>query len=214
MGKIYLKTGKNAFIGWIFLLIITFWISVQLRPEIVHLKTKTTPQNVSISSQLTNLPDKLCFLWTSTRDNKSRRSTNAINLRYGLQFKTNQTLLHFVLLILLAGDIATNPGPQSNDQRWLSFNAQSLRSFNKKVDGTFSSNLTSFQDLVDSENLDVISVTETWLNDSVSDHEILPTHYNIIRKDRPSKKRGGGVLLALREGIKFNTVTTGTWSDQ
>ena len=48
----------------------------------------------------------------------------------------------------------------------------------------------------------------------MSDHEILPTHYNIIRKDRPSQKRGGGVLLALGERIEFNTVTTGAWSDQ
>ena len=45
-----------------------------------------------------------------------------------LQFKTKQKLLDFVLLILLAGDIATNPEPQ----HWLSFNAQSLRSLNKK----------------------------------------------------------------------------------
>ena len=53
-----------------------------------------------------------------------RRSTRAINLRYSLQFKSNQKLLHCMLLILLAGDIATNPGPQSKAQRWLSFNAQ------------------------------------------------------------------------------------------
>ena len=28
--------------------------------------------------------------------------------------------------------------------------------------------------------------------------------YNIIRKDRPGKKRGGGVLIALREKIPYN----------
>ena len=44
----------------------------------------------------------------------------------------------------------------------------------------------------------------------MNDHEILPTDYNIIRKDRPSNKRGGGVLLALREGIEFEKVTLGT----
>ena len=30
--------------------------------------------------------------------------------------------------------------------------------------------------------------------------------YNIIRKDRPGKKRGGGVLIALRENIPYNIV--------
>ena len=77
---------------------------------------------------------------------------------------------------------------------------------NKRKDGTFVSNLKSFQDLVYAENLDIVSVTETWLNDNVSDHEILPSGYNIIRKDRPSNKRGGGVLLALRNGIQYNRV--------
>jgi hypothetical protein len=62
--------------------------------------------------------------------------------------------------------------------------------------------------------LDVISVTETWLNDNVSNNEIFPSGYNIIRKDRPSNKRGGGVLLALREGIQYNRVNSGSWSDQ
>ena len=118
---------------------------------------------------------------------------------------------------LLSGDIATNPGPVINGQpsvhNFLSFNAQSLRSMNKRKDGTFVSNLKSFQDLVYAENLDIVSVTETWLNDNVSDHEILPSGYNIIRKDRPSNKRGGSVLLALRNGIQYNRVSSGTWSD-
>ena len=121
MGKIYLKTKQTAGNGWFFLLTITLclWLSIRLRPELVHLNTKTAPQNICISSQLTNLPDRLCFLWTSTRDNKMRRSTRAINLRYSLQFKSNQKLLHCMLLILLVGDIATKPGSQSKAQRWL-----------------------------------------------------------------------------------------------
>jgi hypothetical protein len=143
------------------------------------------------------------------------RSTIDINLRYSLQLQIKQKPLHIFLCILLAGDIATNPGPvaMSKTQRCLSFNAQSLRSFNKRQDGTFTSNLKSFQDLVYAENLDVISVTETWLSDNVSDNEILPSGYNIIRKDKPSNKHGGGVLLALREGIQYNRVNSGSWSD-
>ena len=176
----------NVAAGVLFFLL-TLWLSMRSKPEISYLNTKSAPENVLISSELTTLPDKLCFLWTSTRDNMLRRSTMDINLRYSLQLQIKQKPLHVFLCILLAGDIATNPGPvaMSKTQRCLSFNAQSLRSVNKRQDGTFTSNLKSFQDLVYAENLDVISVTETWLNDNVSNNEILPSGYNIIRKDRP-----------------------------
>ena len=125
------------------------------------------------------------------------------NHRYGLQFNIANSNLHLLLCILLAGDIATNPGPACNSTslRCLSFNAQSLGSHNFTT-----SNLKSFQDLVYGENLDVITITETWLNDKIFDNEILPNGYNIIRKDRPGKKRGGGVLIALRENIPYNIV--------
>ena len=107
------------------------------------------------------------------------------------------------MCILLAGDIATNPGPacSSTSLRCLSFNAQSLGSHNSTT-----SKLKSFQDLVYGETLDVITITETWLNDKIFDNEILPNGYNIIRKDRSGKKRGGGVLIALRENIPYNIV--------
>ncbi len=80
------------------------------------------------------------------------------------------------LLILLAGDVATNPGPSSckNNICCLSFNARSLCSFNNLSDGMLVSNLMSFQNLVYGENLDLIAVTERWLKDNISDNEILP----------------------------------------
>ena len=36
------------------------------------------------------------------------------------------------------------------------------------------SNLTAFQNFVYHEDLDIVCVTETWLNDSIRDSEILP----------------------------------------
>ena len=47
-------------------------------------------------------------------------------------------------------------------------------------------NLKSFQDMVYAEELDMILLTETWLNENVSDNEILPSGFNILRKDRPA----------------------------
>lgn len=47
---------------------------------------------------------------------------------------------------------------------------------------------------------DVIAVTETWLNASISDSEILNQNYQIYRRDG-CEKTGGGVLLIIRSNI-------------
>ncbi|XP_068714326.1 uncharacterized protein [Montipora foliosa] len=62
-------------------------------------------------------------------------------------------------------------------------NARSLR--NKLLD---------FQSVVYAGKFDIVTVSETWLDDTVFDHEILPTGYTIFR-------RGGGVLMAFKSDI-------------
>jgi hypothetical protein len=46
------------------------------------------------------------------------------NHRYGLQFNIANSNLHLLLCILLAGDIATNPGPACLQLNWNSFSKQ------------------------------------------------------------------------------------------
>ena len=53
--------------------------------------------------------------------------------------------------------------------------------------------------MVATKELDIIAITETWLNPEIMDQEILSSDYNIYRRDRLGK--GGGVLLALRDNI-------------
>ena len=66
----------------------------------------------------------------------------------------NRQLFHVFLLILLAGDVATNPGPRTEPTlHCLSFNAQSIRS---STNVSFMNNLKSFQDMVYAEELDMI----------------------------------------------------------
>ncbi len=77
-----------------------------------------------------------------------------------------------------------------------------------------SSKTLSFQHFLYAENLDIVAVTETWLNCNVSDNEVLPSGYKIVRKDRPSDKPGGGVLLALRDSLEYNAIASDVWSDQ
>ena len=56
-----------------------------------------------------------------------------------------------------------------------------------------------FQSVVYTKNFDIICVTETWLNNTVFNNEILPTSYTIYRKDRAN--RGGGFLIASNNSI-------------
>ena len=48
----------------------------------------------------------------------------------------------------------------------------------------------------------VIGITETWLDHSVTDHEIIIPYYTVIRKDR--NREGGGVCMYIRTDLAFN----------
>lgn len=50
-------------------------------------------------------------------------------------------------------------------------------------------------------NPDIVIVTETWLRPEISDCEIIPPAYNMIRKDRD--KRGGGVAIIFKEKLRL-----------
>ena len=51
--------------------------------------------------------------------------------------------------------------------------------------------------------IDVLALTETWLDDSVLHTELCPQHcgFSIVRKDR--NRHGGGVAVLLADNIRF-----------
>ena len=53
------------------------------------------------------------------------------------------------------------------------------------------------------ENLDLLAITETWLNDKISDEEFNISGYMLFRKDRKesNKLRGGGVAMYIRNEL-------------
>ena len=60
-----------------------------------------------------------------------------------------------------------------------------------------------FQNLVDSTDPDIVIMTVTWLKPDKADGETgeagrFACEYNIHRRDRPGKKTGGGVLIAVK----------------
>ena len=156
-----------------------------------------------ILHELAILPDKLCCIWTATRNLKQRKLNYPLNYQYGIDLQIDRKLFHVVLLILLAGDVATNPGPLSSASKTrivncLSLNTRSLTSLHRTntSEAEICSNMELFQNLVYSEDSDIIFVNETWLRKDICNLEILHSGYTIFRKDRTT--RGGGVLLGVR----------------
>lgn len=57
---------------------------------------------------------------------------------------------------------------------------------------------------------DVITLTETWLTDSITDNEMFSNDYRCYRADRSpvnsSKSRGGGVLIAIKSYLPSEVI--------
>lgn len=80
---------------------------------------------------------------------------------------------------------------------------QNVRGLNSKLD--------EFHNFVcSSPSYHLFALTETWLGGAVLDSELFPPDFTVLRRDRCSrstgKRRGGGVLLAIRSGIRVQTL--------
>ena len=85
-----------------------------------------------------------------------------------------------------------SPGTSKNSN--LHCGSVNCRSISNKID--------DFQGVVCGKNLDIVGVTETWLNASFYDNEILSDkRYNIYRRDRGGNRRGGGVMLVVKTDL-------------
>ena len=104
-------------------------------------------------------------------------------------------------IILKAGDIELNPGPSSNTT--ISFNDSSSQSETTIGFSGLRNNLSFVQynvqsllpklDVIKTElsQFDIIGLTETWLNRSVTDEDVNIDGYNLFRKDRSFNSYGG-----------------------
>ena len=60
-------------------------------------------------------------------------------------------------------------------------------------------------DLLSRGNIDVLALSETWLDETVMDSEICPIGYTLIRRDR--NRCGGGVAVYLSERVSYTIHT-------
>ncbi|CAB4044631.1 Hypothetical predicted protein, partial [Paramuricea clavata] len=101
----WIKNGVNCFM----LLMTILWLCFKLKPS--YITVETTLNGIVIHPELAILPDKLCCVWAATRDLKQRKFNYPLNYQYGINLQIDRKPSHVVLLILLAGVVATNPGP-------------------------------------------------------------------------------------------------------
>ena len=134
---------------------------------------------------------------------QSKRSTDVLD-GYQKAYVVCKLVKHgFLALVLisLSGDVEVNPSFMSIDDikktRGLKIANLNVRSLRHKVD------LSTMEGL-DKNAIDVLTLSETWLNESIQDSEISMPGFVSVRKDRSGIKKGyGGVAIFVREGLPF-----------
>ena len=123
-----------------------------------------------------------------------------------INYYPNSVASYQVALLLRSSDVEPNPGPRAFDlhvpreERNSKFNG--LLTFYANVRSIVNKRSRLELDIAVSR-YDIIALTKTHLDNSISDSEILPNNYLVFRRDRQSNGHyGGGVLIAVRNYIK------------
>ncbi len=61
--------------------------------------------------------------------------------------------------------------------------------------------------LIDEHKIDIIGFTESWSHEGILDSEVNFEGFNLFRRDRTDGRRGGGVMLFVRDSIFAINVT-------
>ena len=86
-------------------------------------------------------------------------------------------------------NLKRGPPPTKAIPKCLVINARSLA----KPDA-----LSALYTEIISINIDICFVSETWLRDNISSELICPKGYGILRNDRSTPRRGGGVAILYK----------------
>ena len=123
----------------------------------------------------------------------------------GLKFLSTFELLIVLSLVLIrCGDVELNPGPEldsdSSSSTASAFSDLELKNKFSVVHYNVQSILNKV-DIIQSElqQFDVISLTETWLDNTISDDEIIFNGFNLFRRDRVNDRHGGVCVFVKRE---------------
>ena len=104
-------------------------------------------------------------------------------------YRSFHIFIVLLLLLIMCGDIEVNPGPDNNKNLVFSLsNMQSLYANKSDL------KLSELQIMANDWHIDVLAVTETWLDSNIPDALVSITGYQKpFRRDR--NKRGGGTAI-------------------
>jgi len=109
-------------------------------------------------------------------------------------------------ILMLSGDVETNPGPDTRINNGIDvmyLNAQSLKAVDK-----YRSKMQDFHNIIYSHMPHLVAVSETWFTEQVPESELinqdlyLPYRVDRIFDKKAKKSKGGGVLLLVDINIK------------
>ena len=55
--------------------------------------------------------------------------------------------------------------------------------------------------LIEEHQIDIIGLTESWSHEGILDGEVSFDGFNLFRRDRSDGRRGGGVMLFVKDNI-------------
>ena len=137
--------------------------------------------------------------------NKSLFNSNISSILLNLFYS-----LFYQILLLLHGDVETNPGPNKKRKPFTSchWNVISLTAHNMVI-------LSSIAAYNTIHKYDVIWISETYLDSSVrtDDKDILINGYNLICADHPSNNKRGRVCINYQKFLAAQLVETNYLSE-
>ena len=126
--------------------------------------------------------------------------------RYSLP--PNAPVSPWFLLLVLCGDVEANPGPTCQDHSpWSKAKTKKLRIMHLNARSLIR-HLDDIALLAASQCPDILAVSETWLDDGISDGEISIPGYSVTRLDR--NRCGGGVTVFCANYLKCSTLSRDT----
>ena len=181
------------------LLLCLFLILDSIKQDESLMKSLSNSSNLYFASQ------KACRVEIQSFHSLARRPAKHQEVgAFQKGFLTCKLLLHASLalaLIALAGDVELNPGYRCledvRSSRGLRIAHLNIRSLRNKSDSLRLEGL-------DSRTIDILTLSETWLDDCYEDSHVTIPGYNCIRLDRSGAKEGhGGVAIFVKEGLSF-----------
>ena len=106
-----------------------------------------------------------------------------------------------MLLLLLCGDIKSQPGPTNNSEFKTLISKKGIKFCHQNIRGLYGK-IDEVREILLSYNFDIFSLSETSISEDFHNAFFDIRGYSFIRRDRKSGQ-GGGVGLYIRDGIDF-----------